>query len=64
MDLALESREAIHLTGDFLATRNAMVAAIFLVHIHDSVDAVGAWDVTLTIFALREWKPRERAAGG
>jgi len=42
----------------------AMVAAVLLAHIHYSIDIVGAWAVTFTIFALREWKPRERAGGG
>ncbi len=64
MDLALESREAIHLNGTLLATSIAMATAVFLAHVHDSIGAVGAWADTFTIFAMREWRPRERAAGG
>ncbi len=42
----------------------AMVAAVLLAHIHYSIDVVGAWAVTFAIFALREWRPRERAGNG
>lgn len=48
-----------------LAGHLAMVAAVLLSHIHYSIDVVGAWAVTFSLFALREWNPRasSRAAG-
>src|SRR5262249_55186496 len=41
-----------------LAGHAAMVAAVFLAHLHYTIDVLGAWAVTFALFALREWRPR------
>lgn len=41
-----------------LAGHAAMVAAVFLAHLHYAIDVAGAWAVTFALFALREWRPR------
>jgi len=30
----------------------------FLGHIHYTIDVIGAWAITFTVFALREWRPK------
>src|SRR6185295_12008378 len=44
------------LTGHVL-----VVASIFFSHLHYTIDVIGAYAVTFSLFALREWRPK--AAG-
>jgi membrane-associated phospholipid phosphatase len=47
-----------------LAAHLLVVLSVLLAHIHYSIDVVGAWAVTLALFALREgWPPRWQRAG-
>jgi hypothetical protein len=41
----------------------AVVATVFLGHIHYTIDVIGAWAITFSVFALREWRPRGHPAG-
>lgn len=39
-----------------------VVASVFLAHLHYTIDVIGAYAITFTLFALREWKVRELLA--
>ncbi len=39
-----------------------VVASVLLSRLHYAIDVAGAWAVTFSVFALLEWRPRERAA--
>jgi len=39
----------------------AVVATVFLGHIHYTIDVIGAWAITFSLFALREWRPKPNA---
>jgi len=41
-----------------LAAHLIVVASVLLARLHYTIDVVGAWAVTFTVFALREWRPR------
>ncbi len=41
------------LTGHVL-----VVASVFLSHLHYTIDVIGAYAVTFSLFALREWRPK------
>lgn len=45
-----------------LAGHVAVVASVFLAHLHYTIDVAGAYAVTFTLFALREGWPPRRAA--
>jgi hypothetical protein len=46
-----------------LAGHALVVASVLLARLHYAIDVVGAWAITFTVFALREWRPRaERVA--
>ena len=40
-----------------------VVASVLLARLHYAIDVVGAWAVTFAVFALLEWRPRERGGG-
>jgi hypothetical protein len=40
-----------------------VVASVLLARLHYAIDVAGAWAVTFAVFALLEWRPRERGGG-
>lgn len=46
------------LRAAMLAGHAAVVAAVFLSHLHYTIDVIGAYAVVLSVFALREWPVR------
>ena len=40
-----------------------VVASVLLARLHYAIDVVGAWAATFAVYALLEWRPRERAGG-
>jgi len=44
------------LTGHVL-----VVASIFFSHLHYTIDVIGAYAITFSLFALREWRPKPAA---
>ncbi len=51
-----------HLRWIALAGHVVAVASVLFSHIHYGIDVVGGWAVGFAIFALREWRPRDRDA--
>jgi hypothetical protein len=45
-----------------LAAHLLIVASVFFSHLHYAIDVVGAYAVTFSLYALREWRPRLRRA--
>ena len=45
-----------------LAAHLLVVASVFLSHLHYAIDVVGAWAITFSVFALREWRVRQLLA--
>jgi hypothetical protein len=41
-----------------LALHLLVVASVFLAHLHYTIDVIGAYAITFTLFALREWNVR------
>ncbi len=46
-----------------LAAHLIVVASVVLSHLHYTIDIVGAYAVTFSLYALREWRPRLQEAG-
>lgn len=42
-----------------LALHLLVVASVFLAHLHYTIDVIGAYAITFTLFALREWKVKD-----
>lgn len=49
-----------------LAGHMVVVATVFLSHLHYTIDVIGAWTMTFSVYCLFEWvaKPESRADGG
>lgn len=45
-----------------LAGHVVVVATVFLSHLHYAIDVVGAWAVVFCVYALFEWRPKEKPA--
>ncbi|HEX9052650.1 MAG TPA: phosphatase PAP2-related protein, partial [Anaeromyxobacter sp.] len=50
------------LRGLAVAGHLAVVASVFLAHLHYTIDVIGAYAVAIAVFALREGWPPRRAA--
>ncbi len=44
-----------------LAAHVVVVASVLLARLHYTIDVIGAWAVTFSVFALREWRAVDRA---